>query len=133
MAGRKTKYGKDMLPLMLELYEKGESDASVCAELDISRQTFFRWYKTKKQFCDTVDRGRLLAERWWEQVGKSLATGTITLDGTRQQCRGNGRVWGLIMYNRFRQDYQASPEKQATSDNLDAIREAIQSALGGSK
>ena len=134
-AGRHTKYTPDMLPKILEIYVNGDTDSDVCAILGISRDTFYRWYKTKKAFSDTVNKGRLASEYWWNRLGKSLAAGTTIDPQTRQRikCTGNGRVWNFIMINRFRQDYQNAPERQATTDSLDAIREAIQSALGGGK
>ena len=52
MAGRKTKYTPDMLPKILEIYDNGDTDSDVCAILGISRDTFYRWYKTKKAFSD---------------------------------------------------------------------------------
>jgi hypothetical protein len=133
-AGRKSKYRAEMLETILKLYEQGKSDAYVCAKLEIDRTTFYRWYKSKTTFRHTVDEGRLLAQCWWEDLGQRLSGGSAhDKNGNQIVTKGNGRVWNFIMINRFRQDYQNAPERQATTDSLDAIREAIQSALGGGK
>ena len=131
MAGRKTKYTSDFLPVILDLYRQGKSDAYICAELDITRATFYDWYKNKKAFSDTVNKGRLLSQQWWENLGQSLSLGVrADKDGKEKPSKGNGRVYMFNMINRFKDDWQSAPEKQVTESNLEALRETITSALG---
>lgn len=134
-AGRHTKYRPEMLDRMIELYAQGKSDMYVAARLGINRDTFYDWKKKKRIFSDTVQKGHLLAQAYHEDIGQALELGYEIDKKTRKriQFKGNGKVWAFIMANRFKEDYSNRPEPVATTDSLDAIREAIQSALGGGK
>ncbi len=70
MMGRPTKYKVKMCKQVIELMKIGASKVEVCAELGISKDTFFRWKKEIPEFSDSVERGELLSEAWWTKHGR---------------------------------------------------------------
>ncbi len=72
---RPTKYKIEMLPRILKLMREGASKVEVCADLDISTETLAQWQKPSsdyyiKEFSDTIKRGELLSNAWWERNGR---------------------------------------------------------------
>ena len=68
--GRPTKYRPELCAPVIDLMRQGASKVEVCAELDISRDTFYRWQEEHPEFSDTVAKGELLAEAWWTRHGR---------------------------------------------------------------
>lgn len=80
-----------------ELFSQGESITSVCCDLDISRETYYRWKEENPQFSKAVRRGEMLSQQYWERLGRSGISGDIDKFG--------GSSWQFVMKNRFRDSY----------------------------
>ena len=81
-----------------ELFGRGKSITYVCAELDISRETYYRWRDDKEHAFYTIARkGELLSQKHWEDIGESGITGELE--------KFSGTPWMFIMKNRFREHY----------------------------
>ncbi len=91
-AGRPTKYKKEFCDTVLELMREGKSIVNCCAELDISRETFYSWMEKHKEFHDTVKRGMELSEHWWQEKARE------NLDSNQF----NSTLWYMNMKNRFK-------------------------------
>lgn len=95
--GRPTKYKPEMLPKIIELMKDGASIVEVCAELDISQETFAQWRNPEsryyiKEFSETVKKGLALSKAWWTKQGR------INLMNREFNYTG----WYMNMKNRFK-------------------------------
>jgi transposase len=99
--GRPSKYNKKHCKTVLDLMKKGESVVACCAELSISRETFYQWVKEYPEFSDTYKIGMVYAERWWENIGKKgvLSLEFKSSDGT--SGRVHPGMYSFFMKNRF--------------------------------
>ncbi|PKP52266.1 MAG: hypothetical protein CVT92_09660 [Bacteroidetes bacterium HGW-Bacteroidetes-1] len=81
---------------LLELYRQGGSDNEVKALIyswigTFSNNLWDRWMKEEEDFWETIKRGRMLSEAWWEKQGRSnLMTPNF-----------NATLWYMNMKNRF--------------------------------
>lgn len=76
---------------VIDLYRDGASDVEIRAELDITEGTFYRLLSEEDEFFQTIKRGRLLSQLWWERNGR------INLHSTTF----NSTLWYMNMKNRF--------------------------------
>ena len=89
--GRPTKYRSEMCTILEEMMREGASQIEVMAEIDITEDTFYRWKKENEEFSESVARGKLLSQAWWERIGR------VNLENTKFNYRG----WYMNMKNRF--------------------------------
>ena len=66
----------DWREAVLELYHQGGSDKEVKALILIwmgrfSNDLWDRWLKEEEDFSETIKRGRILSEAWWEFKGRT--------------------------------------------------------------
>ena len=80
-----------MCTILEEMMREGASQIEVMAEIDITEDTFYRWKKENKEFSESVARGKLLSQAWWERMGR------VNLENTKFNYRG----WYMNMKNRF--------------------------------
>ena len=90
--GRPTKYRSEMCAVLEEMMREGASQIEVMAEIDITEDTFYRWKKENEEFSESVARGKLLSQAWWERIGR------VNLENTKFNYRG----WYMNMKNRFK-------------------------------
>ena len=99
--GRPTKYRSEMCLILEELMSEGASQFEVIAELGICEDTFYRWKQENEEFSESVARGRVLSQAWWERIGR------LNLENTKFNYRG----WYMNMKNRFNwSDKKRHPE-----------------------
>lgn len=55
---------------LLSLYEKGASDIEIAKELGMTKAQFARTYESVSAFAEFVDRGRTLAEAYFNRVAR---------------------------------------------------------------
>ena len=97
---------QEMLKLMESEFSEGASIVEVCAEINISRETFYDWIDTKsprykEDFSYTVKKGIEQSEAWWQRKGrKGLNDPSLSYTG-----------WYMNMKNRF-----GWSDKQETRD-----------------
>lgn len=90
--GRPTKYDeKKVCTTLIGLMKEGASLTEVAAELDISRSTLYEWKDQYIEFSDTIKRGEILSQSWWERQGRSNLTSK----------EFNYTGWYMNMKNRF--------------------------------
>ena len=98
--GRPTKYRRKYCKIVIEKMKKGDSVTSCCAELGITRETFYKWVKTYQEFSDTYELGMVLAESWWEGIGKMGALG-LEVGSNERKGRVQPGIFAFFMKNRF--------------------------------
>lgn len=82
--------------IVLESYENGGSDVEAMALIykmrgSFSESLFYRWLKDEEEFSQTIQTGRMLANAWWVQNGRTnLSTKYFNYQG-----------WFMQMKNRF--------------------------------
>ncbi|KAF0127934.1 MAG: hypothetical protein FD155_3484 [Bacteroidetes bacterium] len=86
----------DWREAVLELYHQGGSDKEVKALILIwmgrfSNDLWDRWLKEEEDFSETIKRGRILSEAWWELKGRS----------NLNNKEFNATLWYMNMKNRF--------------------------------
>jgi len=98
--GRPTKYSKKYCKIVLEKMKNGGSVISCCAEIGIARDTFYNWARDHPEFSDTYKMGMVLAESWWENIGKMGAVG-LEISTNGRTGRVNPSIYSFFMKNRF--------------------------------
>jgi hypothetical protein len=107
------KYEPWMNEAALSMFGEGESITAVCDELDISRETYYRWRDdTSHPFYSVAKKGEKKSQRYWEGVGKDGITGCLD--------KFAGSSWQFVMKNRFRDSYsdQQKDEKNTAVEML---------------
>lgn len=102
-----------MIDTALALFKEGESITSVCCDLDISRETYYRWRDDLTHpFSKVAKKGETLSQQAWERIGKQGVVGDLEKFG--------GSSWQFIMKNRFRDHYadQQKPENNSAVEML---------------
>ena len=90
--GRPTKFKPQMCETILELMKEGASLDEVRGELDISKDTLYRWKEDYEDFSDSIKRGIRMSQAWWEKQGRiSLRDRDFNYTG-----------WYMNMKNRFK-------------------------------
>ncbi len=106
--GRPTKYEPEMCEKLKALMKEGASKTEVCAELGITRDTFYRWTDEEgdyynPDFSYAVKEGHALAQAWWEQQARK---------GIWAGKDFNATTFIFMMKNRFREDYNVKDGQQ---------------------
>lgn len=98
------KYKPEMCEEVIGCYIDGMSDAQICRELYISRDTFYEWVKHREDFAAAVKVGKVWSEAWWIDKAQQAVEGTIKIDS---------KVWFANMKNRFSwRDNPAEPKEE---------------------
>ena len=106
MAGRPTKYRKEMCDEIIPLFEQGMSITEVSVNIGISKETFNVWRKENKDFSDAVKRGIEASQAWWESKGRQATFGGV---------QGfNATSYIFNMKNRFSEDWREKQEIEQT-------------------
>jgi hypothetical protein len=84
--GRPPKYEEVMCQQVLDLGAQGCGRAEIAAELDISRQTLYRWEHEYPEFCDALSRAHDLSLAWWEKQGRKNLSAKDFNAGLYKQC-----------------------------------------------
>lgn len=67
--GRPTKYAEDAcINTMIAGFSQGHTVSQVCAELNISRECFYNWCRTKPIFSDAYKKHRVLAQQHFDEI-----------------------------------------------------------------
>ncbi len=97
MAGRPSLWKDSYVEELVTLMQSGYTDVAICAKWSISRDTFYRWLKEKKELKNSYDIGIVKSQDFWEQVGTKGMIGEI---------RGfQAPMWDRLMRAKFR-DYK---------------------------
>lgn len=102
---RKTKYKDEYAQNLPSMFENGESVIEVCANMQISKDTFYRWCKQHKRFKEAYEQGLDLSQAWWEKLGRAGSLGTQKI---------NAATWIFNMKNRFK--WNDRTQIESTSD-----------------
>lgn len=91
--GRPSIFTEKYIEELPKLMSKGLTDVQICAEWNISRDTFYRWKREKPEFAKAFDRGLVQCESWYMNVGQAAMMGSIK--GFKE------KMWSNIMQNKF--------------------------------
>jgi len=89
--GRPSSYRDNFPKIVTDEMAKGCAIVEVCKALDISKDTFYRYVKTRSEFSDAYKKGLNLSEAWWvHEAHISMRDRTF-----------NAVLWYMNMKNRF--------------------------------
>jgi len=66
-----TPYKPEYPQLLVELLGKGKTAVAFCAEVMVSKQTFYIWIDTHPKFKSAYELGTALAEQYWVELGEA--------------------------------------------------------------
>ena len=85
-SGRKKVYtetwAKRTAKQLPDMMKNGESIAEVCANLGMSKDTFYRCCNDYPIFSDAVKKGKTYSEAYWCKLGRAAAQGQINANPT---------------------------------------------------
>lgn len=119
--GRPEKYKPEYCELVRRLMSKGETIAACCVEIGVPRQTLIQWQKRHPEFREACELGKEDAQRWWERLAMTVATGAAhqkrkTGDqNTDHLKKANPKMISFLMARRF-EDYQARSKTEIKAD-----------------
>lgn len=116
----KQKLPVDWYKQILNEYSEGASDVEIRAMVmdwlddSFSFDLWDRWLKEEIEFSETIKKGRLLSESWWNKTGrKNLGTKEFSYTG-----------WYMNMKNRFGwADKVQNENKNETSLNISVSKD----------
>lgn len=96
------KWNETLKKKLLDSYKQGGSDIVAIALLDITRETFYRILRSDNEnlepieidFLDTIKKGNVLSQLWFEEKGRKGMVGAID--------NFNNGAFVFHMKNRFR-------------------------------
>jgi len=112
-AGRPTKYKEEMCDRIIELFKEGYSICEICLDLDISKQTFYRWKEENRIFSDSIKKGVDFSQGWWEKQGRE----GLFSNNDPMSNKINPTVWFMNMKNRFQQDWRDKHEVEVETES----------------
>lgn len=86
-------YGDNAAQSLPTMFKNGESLAEVCADLEMSKDSFYQLCELSPLFSDAYNKGRDLSEAWWAKLGRAGAAGKVQI---------NSPTWVFNMKNRFK-------------------------------
>lgn len=116
-----TKYNDTYGPRLLALSREGKSITQVCCDLEISRETYYRWRKEHSEFNEVASLGEQLSQSWWEEKGKDA------IFSENPDLKFAASSWQFVLKNRFRDSYS----DQAPKDSKDSLIEQLINKLPG--
>lgn len=123
--GRPSKYDHSICDQLDKLYENGESVEEVCVELDISKETYYRWLKDpeKKEFYDAHKKAYTKSVALWARFGRLSALGLPVVDkktGKPMKIKVDTTLW---IYNMKVRGGKNWCEKLALELELENLKE----------
>lgn len=85
-------FGDDWQERLYDLAKEGASIVELAVELDIDRGTLYNLSKRDQEFFNTIKRCKVLAEKWWEEQGRT----------NLQNKDFNYTGWYMNMKNRYK-------------------------------
>jgi hypothetical protein len=79
------------IDMVLNILKEGGSIISVAAALHISREMIYKWKERDEVFRETIQKGIVYSEAWWQNQGK----------GSLRDKDFNCVLWYMNMRNRF--------------------------------
>lgn len=108
-----SKYDPSMCEKIVEVAKNGGHVAKMLVELDISRDTFYRWVKEYPEFGQAYEKSKRESQAVYEDIG---------LQGMLGQIKGfNYNSWVTVMNNKFPEDYKRSATGNNTEVNIGSI------------
>jgi hypothetical protein len=108
--GTPNKYKPEFCEIAAKVLAGGESLAAVCAEIEITRATFYSWREMYPEFNEAVEIGLLKSQRDWERIGKNGIEGNYD--------KFSASPWMFTMKNRFRDDYKEDKQEKTVSESI---------------
>jgi hypothetical protein len=106
--GRPTKYTPEFGPRLIELCKQGLSRRALCAELEISADTFYEWVKKYPEFSDAYKIGEAVASNFYEKAMISGGLGKI---------KGfNVMALTFLMKNRYPREFRDRQDVDLVAD-----------------
>lgn len=117
------KYTDEMGKKALELFADGDSICSICCDIGISRETYYRWRDDKTHpFSEIAKEGEQLTQAFWEKQGKKAIFGGVD--------KFAGSTYQFVMRNRFRNEYSDSTTQNG---QLSAVEKLVDALLASGK
>lgn len=107
------KYEPWMCQKVIEVAAQGGHVAAMLKELDIARDTFYRWIKEYEEFGLAYQKAKDLSQAFYEEIGLAGTLGKIK--------NFNFNAYAMTMNNKFPEDYKRSANAAHTEVNIGSI------------
>lgn len=131
--------------MLVQHMREGNSFESFGALAECCMDTLYEWSNVHNEFSEAKAKGAILFLKWWEDLGKAQATGTLrrvyqeravrgtdgdvilnergqpVMEKVYKPVRGDSKVWGIFMRSRFRK-YGYAQEVRLTGPGGGPIR-----------
>lgn len=136
--GAPTKYKPEYDMKLIQHMAKGMSFQSFGAEVDVSAATLYEWKKANASFNDAYGIGYEKYRSFWERLGIAYSVNNKLVEIDVLDKKGNVRrvkknsgeslnssLYAFQMSNRFREDWQRSPEVAIQNNTQVNVYQAI--------
>lgn len=108
MAGRPTKYKKDMPDQLIELMSQGKLDVQIYSEWGISKGLFYKWLNEHEELKEAHDIGLAKCEAWYASCAQKAL---------EDRDDKGFKYFIAIMNNKFNWE-KGSPKAEGTTNNI---------------
>ena len=103
-AGAPTLYRKEYNEIAIEHFKAGKTIVQLAARFEVCRETIYAWGRENPEFSDTLQKGKMLAQSYYENISQIRMLGQ-SKSNDFDVSKVSEKHLEFILKTRFRDDY----------------------------